>query len=66
MKTKTEFVCIQPKSSKSKDIFECIFNSLHSCKVLQRENKKLYVKSIAGDYYFWMDEKNDDHWEIVK
>ncbi len=66
MKTKSEFICIQPKNQKSQDIFTDYFKSLHSCKVLQKNGDKVYLKSIAGEYYFWVNKDNDEHWSIVK
>jgi hypothetical protein len=66
MKTKSEFICIQPKNQESKEIFTNYLNSLHSCKVLQKNEDKVYLKSIAGEYYFWVNKDNDKDWNIVK
>lgn len=65
MKSKTEFVCIQPKNEKAKDIFNVFFKQLHSCQVLKKVDNNKYVKSIAGDYYFWIYE-NDKNWNLIK
>jgi hypothetical protein len=66
MNTKSEFICIQPKNEKSKDIFTDYFKKLHSCKIIQKNGDKVYLKSIAGEYYFWVNKDNDEYWEIVK
>jgi len=65
--TKTEFLCVKPKTSKAKNRFANMMDNLHSCKVEQRENGKVFLASISGRYFFWMDENNEDtHWEIIQ
>lgn len=66
MKIKTEFVYIEPKNTNSKLTFEIDFKGLHSCKVLERTSNKLFVKSIAGEYYFWIDKDQDPNWSLIK
>ena len=39
---------------------------LHSCRVEKRDGNKVFLASISGKYFFWMNESSDDHWEIVK
>jgi len=64
---KTEFLCVKPKTSKAKNRFSNMMDNLHSCKVEQRENGKVFLASISGRYFFWMNEINEDtHWEIIK
>ena len=64
---KTEFLCVKPKTSKAKNRFANMMDNLHSCKVEQRENGKVFLASISGRYFFWMDENNEDtHWEIIQ
>ena len=65
-KTKTEIICVKPKSRKAKNRFSNEMDSLHSCRVEKRENGNLFLASISGRYFFWMKESNDDHWEIIK
>ena len=43
-----------------------MMDSLHSCRVEQRKEGKLFLASITGRYFFWIPEKGDDHWEIIK
>jgi hypothetical protein len=63
---KTEFICVKPRSSKAKNRFANMMDSLHSCRVEQRKDGKLFLASITGRYFFWIPEKGDDHWEIIK
>jgi hypothetical protein len=65
-KTKTEFICVKPKSSKAKNRFANMMDSFHSCRVEKRENGKVFLASISGKYFFWMNESVDDHWEVIK
>ena len=66
MKTKSQFIYVQPKTKASKEIFDFEMNGLHSCKVISKENKKIFLQSIANDYVFWMKEENDKYWEVIK
>jgi len=66
LKMKTEFICVQPKSSKAKNRFANLMNSLHSCRVEQRKDGKIFLASITERYFFWIPETGDEHWEIVK
>ena len=66
MKTKTEFLCVKPKSKKAKNRFANMMDSLHSCRVEKREDGKLFLASISDRYFFWMKEQNDENWELIK
>ena len=65
-KTKTEFICVQPKSKKAKNRFANMMNNLHSCRVEKREHGRMFLASISGKYFFWMNETADDQWEGIK
>ena len=65
-KTKTEFICVKPKSKKAKNRFANLMNNLHSCRVEKREHGRMFLASISGKYFFWMNETADDHWEVIK
>ena len=41
-------------------------NKLHSCRIEKREEGQMFLASISGNYFFWMRESNDDHWEVIK
>lgn len=62
---KTKFVCVEPKSRKAKNRFANMMNELHSCKVEQETDDKLFLASITGKYFFWISKQNDEHWTIV-
>ena len=62
---KTEFICVKPKSSKAKNRFANQMRGLHSCRVEQREDGKVFLASVSGDYFFWLNENGDDHWEVL-
>jgi len=64
--TKTEFVCVKPKSKEAKERFDNSMDRFHSCRIDKREDGKMFLSSISGRYYFAMNEKADEHWEIVK
>ena len=63
---KTEFLCVKPKTSKAKNRFANQMNKLHSCRVEKRQDGKVFLASISGKYFFWMNESSDDHWEFIK
>lgn len=62
---KSEFLCVQPKTSKAKNRFANEMHSLHSCRVEKREDGKVFLASINGRYFFWINEQSDDHWEVI-
>ena len=64
-KTKTEFICVRPKSKKAKNRFANLMHGLHSCRVEQRKDGQVFLASINGNYHFWMSEFTDDHWERI-
>ena len=51
---KTEFLCVKPKTSKAKNRFANMMDNLHSCKVEQRKDGQVFLASISGRYFFWM------------
>jgi|TARA_B100000073_G_C23693673_1_gene557465 hypothetical protein len=63
---KTEFVCVNPKSRKAKNRFANEMSNLHSCRVEQRKDDKIFLSSITGKYFFWTTLKGDDNWEVMK
>ena len=63
---KTEFLCVRPKTSKAKNRFANQMDLLHSCRVEKRDGSKVFLASISGKYFFWMNESSDDHWEVIK
>lgn len=63
---KTEILFVKPKSRKAKNRFTNEMCSLHGCRVEKREGGKIFLASISGKYFFWMNESADDHWDLVK
>ena len=63
--TKTEFICVRPRTSKAKNRFANQMNNLHSCRVEKRDGNRVFLASISGKYFFWMNEFADDHWEVI-
>ena len=63
---KTEFLCVKPKSSKAKNRFANQMDLLHSCRVEKRDGNRVFLASITGKYFFWINESADDHWEVIK
>jgi len=63
---KSKFITVQPKSSKAKNRFANLMDSLHSCKVEQEDQEKWFLSSISGRYHFWMSKENDPNWEVIK
>jgi hypothetical protein len=62
---KTEFICVKPKSSKAKNRFANQMRGLHSCRVEQRKDGKVFLASVSGYYFFWLSEGGDEHWEVL-
>jgi len=63
---KTEFICVKPRSKVASDRFYNRMDNLHSCKVEERKNGRVYLKSISGRYLFSISESGDDNWEVIK
>ena len=63
---KTKFVCVQPRSNKAKNRFANMMDELHSCRVEQETEEKMFLTSITNRYSFWMDKSNDMNWMIIK
>ncbi len=63
---KTEFLCVKPKTSKAKNRFANMMDNLHSCRIEDRKDGQIFLASISGRYFFWINENNEDtHWEII-
>ena len=63
---KTKFVTVQPKSSKAKNRFSNMMDGLHSCKVQQEDDGRMFLESITGRYFFWISKFNDPNWTLIK
>ena len=38
---------------------------LHSCKVKERRDGKLFLASISGNHNFWVSESEDRNWKLL-
>lgn len=65
-KTKKRFINVIPLSSKAKNRFINIMDSLHAMEVEQETDTQLFVVSINRRYCFWLNKENDPHWNIIK
>jgi len=65
-KIKKKFVSVTPLSSKAKNRFVNIMQSLHSCEVEQETSDKFFLVSINRQYCFWIQKNGNEHWKIEK
>ena len=65
MKTKRKFINIQPKSSKAKNRFVNIMQSLHAMEVEQETDDKFFLASINRQYFMWIPKIGNEHWDII-
>jgi hypothetical protein len=63
---KSQFICVTPKSSKARNRFHNMMDQLHSCRIEQRKDGKVFLASINRKYFFWMEEFGNDDWEVIK
>ena len=64
--TKSEVLCVRLRTSNAKNRFANEMNGLHSCRIEKRQGGKVFLASISGKYFFWINELSDDHWEVIK
>ena len=64
--TKTQFVCVQPKSEYALEKFDSYMNKLHSCRVVIDKEQTYVLASITNKYSFEIDKEYDENWEIIK
>ena len=65
-KTKKQFVSVTPLSSKAKNRFVNIMQSLHAMEVEQETETQLFLVSINRMYCTWIPKEGNEHWEICK
>jgi len=66
MKTKKQFINVQPKSSKAKNRFANLMCSLHAMQVEQETDDMFFLSSINRKYFTWVPKTGNEHWEIIK
>ena len=65
-KVKKQFVNVIPLSSKAKNRFVNIMQSLHAMEVEQEKDDKLFLVSINRQYCTWVPKSGNEHWKIEK
>ena len=63
---KSEFLYVKPKSLEATHRFVNQLDRLHSCRVDNREDGRVFLSSISGRYLFSIMESDDKDWEIIK
>ena len=63
---KSEFLYVRPRSTEATQRFVNKMDRLHSCKVDNRQDGRVFLCSISGRYLFSMMESDDKDWEIIK
>lgn len=63
---KRKFVNVTPKSSKAKNRFKNIMDSLHGMVVEQENDTQFFLVSINKKYCMWINKTGSEHWDIVK
>ena len=64
--TKTQFVCVQPKTEYAREKFDSYMDKLHSCRIVIDKEQTYVLASITNKYSFEMGKEYDEHWEIIK
>ena len=63
---KSEFLYVRPRATEATQRFVNKMDRLHSCKVDNRQDGRVFLSSISGRYLFSMMESDDKDWEIIK
>lgn len=63
---KPSIVYVNPKSKEATEFFTLAMNKIHACKILRIEDTRILLKPIQQNYQFWIQEKNDVNWELIK
>ena len=63
---KPEFLYVKPRSSEATNRFVNKMDRLHSCRVDNRQDGRVFLSSISGRYLFSIMESDDKDWEIIK
>jgi hypothetical protein len=65
-KTKKQFASVTPLSSKAKNRFVNIMQSLHTCEIEQETDDKFFLVSINRQYCFWIQKNGNEHWKLER
>ena len=64
--TKTQFVCVQPKTDYAREKFDSYMDKLHSCRIVIDKEQTYVLASITNRYSFEMGKEYDENWEVIK
>ena len=64
--TKTQFVCVQPKTEYAREKFDSYMDKFHSCRIVIDREQTYVLESITNRYSFEMGKEYDENWEIIK
>ena len=64
--TKTQFLCVQPKTDYAREKFDSYMDKLHSCRIVIDKEQTYVLASITNRYSFEMGKEYDENWEIIK
>jgi hypothetical protein len=57
-------VSVKPISRKAKNRFANNMNNCEICQIEQQNGTKLFLASIEGEYFFWVDINNSTEWQV--
>ena len=64
--TKTQFLCVQPKTDYAREKFDSYMDKLHSCRIVIDKEQTYVLASITNRYSFEMGKEYDENWEVIK
>ena len=59
-----ETAFVTPKSKKAKNRFANLMGQIDECIVEQMKGTKVFLRSMNGKYFFWVNVNNDDNWIV--
>jgi hypothetical protein len=66
LKEKRKIISVEPVSSKAKNRFANIMDSLHGCVVEQEKDNMFFLASLNRKYFMWLPKTGNEHWKIIK
>ena len=64
--TKTQFLCVQPRTEYAREKFDSYMDKLHSCRIVIDKEQTYVLASITNRYSFEMGKEYDENWEVIK
>ena len=59
-----ETAFVTPKSKKAKNRFANLMGQIDECIVEQMKGTKVFLRSMNGKYFFWVNVNNDSDWIV--